>query len=187
MAINRKFFFDEARARLFGGKFAQSQVDGLTLLLDRWERDHADSDDRWLAYILATVHHETDARFQPIEEYGRGRQRPYGKPVPPHGHAYYGRGYCQLTWDYNYRTFGDLLGLDLLAQPKLALDPAHAADILFIGMIEGRYTGRRLGHYIDGDRCDWVRARRIVNALDKAHLIADQARRFYAAISYTTG
>ena len=47
--INRKFFFDEVRARLFDGRFRQSQVDGLTSLLSYWEENHADKDDRWLA------------------------------------------------------------------------------------------------------------------------------------------
>ncbi len=187
MGINRQFFFEEARFRLFDGRFRASQVEGLTLLLDRWERDHADKDDRWLAYILATVHHETDKSFRPLEEYGKGRGKAYGRPVPPYNQAYYGRGYCQLTWDYNYRRFGDFLGLPLLAQPHLACEPGPAADILFLGMIQGLYTGRRLAQYIDGAKCDFVNARRIVNGLDKAHLIADHARRFYAAISYTTG
>ena len=179
MTINRDFFFDFARTSLFGGSLRQSQVAGLTMLLDTWDADHAALDDRWLAYILATVHHETDRTFRPIEEYGRGRGRPYAP-------RYYGRGYCQLTWDYNYRKFGQLLGVDLYDRPELALDPVHAAPILFIGMIRGLYTGKKLGDYIAGPRCDWVNARRIVNGTDKANAIADYARRYYAAISHTT-
>jgi len=35
-------------------------------------------------------------------------------------------------------------------------------------------------------RADWVNARRIINGTDKANLIADYARRYYGAISYTT-
>lgn len=178
MTINRTFFFDYARTTLFGGKLRTGQVAGMTLLLDTWEKDHAAKDDRWLAYILATVHHETDQTFRPIEEYGKGR----GKTYPP----YYGRGYCQLTWDYNYDKFGKLLQIDLLGRPELALDPAHAAPILFVGMIRGLYSGKKLGDYIGGAKCNWVGARRIVNGTDKAHAIAEYARRFYAAISYTT-
>lgn len=179
MTINRDFFFDFTRTSLFAGSLRQSQVTGLSLLLDTWDRDHAALDDRWLAYILATVHHETDRTFRPIEEYGRGRGRPYAP-------RYYGRGYCQLTWDYNYRKFGDLLGVELYDRPELALEPVHAAPILFTGMIRGLYTGKKLANYIDGPRCDWVQARRIVNGLDKANAIADYARRYYAAISHTT-
>lgn len=186
MAINRDFFFDSTRLWLFNGKLKQSQVNGLNLILDRWERDHGRDDDRWLAYILATVHHETDKTFQPVEEYGRGRGRPYGRPAGPFGQCYYGRGFCQLTWDYNFRKFGDLLSLDLLRQPDLALEPPVAADILFLGMVKGLYTGKKLADYIAGAKCDWVNARRIVNGVDKANLIADHARRFYGSISYTT-
>ncbi len=179
MTINRDFFFDYARTTLFGGSLRQGQVGGLTLLLDTWDKDHAAKDDRWLAYILATTHHETDRTMRPIEEYGKGRGRPYAP-------RYYGRGYCQLTWDYNYDRFGRLLGVDLLNQPEMALDPVHAAPILFTGMIRGLYTGKKLGDYILGAKCDWVNARRIVNGTDKANAIADYARRYYAAISHTT-
>ena len=44
--INRKFFFEEVRGRLFDGRFKQSQVNGLTGLLDYWEARHSDKDDR---------------------------------------------------------------------------------------------------------------------------------------------
>lgn len=186
MAINRSFFFEQCRWTLFAGRYTTGQVEGLTGLLDHWEANFAASDDRWLAYILATSHHETDKKHQPIEEYGRGRGRAYGKPAGPHGHVYYGRGYCQLTWDHNYRRVGNLLGLPLLAQPELACEPPTAITILFRGMIEGFYTGKRLSNYIAREKCDWVNARRVVNGVDKAQLIADHARRFYAAISYTT-
>ena len=185
MSINREFFFQQCRWTLFAGRYTQAQVHGLNHLLDHWETHYASEDDRWLAYILATSHHETDKKHQPIEEYGRGRGRPYGRPSGPHGHVYYGRGYCQLTWEINYRRFERLLGLPLVEQPDLACEPETAAVILFRGMIEGLFTGRKLGHYISGKKCDWVNARRVVNGLDKANLIADHARRFYAAISYT--
>ena len=71
--INRKFFFEEVRGRLFDGRFKQSQVNGLTGLLDYWEAKHSDKDDRWLAYALATVHYEVDRKMQPIKEYGGAR------------------------------------------------------------------------------------------------------------------
>jgi hypothetical protein len=34
MPINRKFFFQFASLNLFDGKFTQSQVDGISLILD---------------------------------------------------------------------------------------------------------------------------------------------------------
>ena len=67
--INRDFFFFNSKKILFNGKFRQSQVDGLNAILNEWEKNYSSKDDRWLAYMLATAHHETDRRIQPIEEY----------------------------------------------------------------------------------------------------------------------
>ena len=70
MAINRSFFFDHVRLYLFDGKLKQSQVQGLDAILDYWGNKMEACDDRWLAYALATAHHETDRSMQPIKEYG---------------------------------------------------------------------------------------------------------------------
>jgi len=187
MGINRSFFFQQTRATLFAGRLAEGQTRGMAAILDRWEQAHASADDRWLAYMLATVHHETDKKFAGIREYGHGRGKPYGRPVPPHGHVYYGRGFVQLTWKENYQKMSPVCGADLVANPDLALELSHCVRILFHGMIHGSFTGRKLADYFNPARENWVEARRIINGLDKAHLIADHARRFYAAISYTTG
>src|SRR5947209_7871087 len=68
--LNRPFFFSYVRLHLFGGSLKQSQVDGLTAILDYWDEAYSGKDDRWLAYMFATAHHETDRKFQAIEEYG---------------------------------------------------------------------------------------------------------------------
>ena len=68
MPINRKFFFDHARLTLFDGRISPSQLDGLTTILDTWEPAMAASDDRWLAYMLGTAHHETGRTMQPVRE-----------------------------------------------------------------------------------------------------------------------
>src|SRR3954471_13721270 len=108
--INRKFFFDQIRQSLFGGSIKPSQVVGLTAILDEWEANHWNSDDRWLAYILATPYHETDKTMQPIREYGRGKGKAYGNPDPQTGQVYYGRGLVQLTWFDNYRKAANHFG-----------------------------------------------------------------------------
>ena len=68
--IDRENFFSAVRDAVFGGNLGQSQVDGLDFILDSWEGDGADKDERWLAYVLATAHHETARKMQPIHEFG---------------------------------------------------------------------------------------------------------------------
>jgi putative chitinase len=82
MMINRQFFFDYARQHLFSGLLKAGPVAGLTAILDYWESNSSKKDDRWLAYALATAHHETDRTFRGIEEYGKGKNREYGKIDP---------------------------------------------------------------------------------------------------------
>jgi predicted chitinase len=181
--INRKFFFDYVRARLFDGKLTQGQVDGMTAILDKWEKNYSNDDLRWLAYMLATVHHETDRKFQGIEEYGKGKGKKYGKPDPDTGKIYYGRGFVQLTWKENYRKMSPVCGVDLVKNPEKALELKNCVEILFFGMINGSFTGKKLSDYFNQNKEDWFNARRIINGTDKANLIAGHARRFYAAIS----
>lgn len=185
--INRQFFFDYARNNLFGGRLKQAQVNGINGILDEWERAHKRKDDRWLAYMLATTHHETDRTMKPINEYGRGRGRRYGQPDPVTGHTYFGRGFVQLTWKENYEKMGRKLRVDLVNNPELALDLEIATKILFRGMMDGDFTGKKLSDYFNPGKEDWRNARRIINGTDKAELISDYGKRYYAAISYTTG
>ena len=63
--INREPFFSYTRKNLFGGNLTQGQVDGITQILNTWEDGWDELDDRKLAYMLATAHHETDRTMQP--------------------------------------------------------------------------------------------------------------------------
>lgn len=140
------------------------------------------TDVRWVAYVLATVRHETAFTFAPIEEYGKGEGRPYGKPDPTTGQTYYGRGYVQLTWKDNYARFGSLLGIDLVGNPALALVPETAYAITSKGMVNGLFTGASLHRFISGSNCDYVNARRIINGVDRAELIAGYAKAFESTL-----
>ena len=201
--INRRFFFDRARLTLFGGTLRARQVTGLTVILDLFEPAHAANDDRWLAYMLATAHHETDRTMWPIDEYGSDAyfERRYGpRPLgqnprlarrlgnrePGDGARYHGRGFVQITGRANYRAMGARLNIDLEASPDRTKEPAIAAAIMWIGMTEGLFTGKKLADYFSPSREDWRGARRVINGVDKADLIADIAQRYYAAISHTT-
>jgi len=183
--INRNFFFSQVRLRPFGGSLSQSQVNGLTAILDEWELKYAKKDDRWLAYMLATAHHETDKTMKPIREYGRGAGRSYGTADPQTKQVYYGRGFVQLTWRNNYQKMSTVVKDDLVTNADLALRPDYASEIMFYGMINGSFTGKKLGDYFSTAKEDWVNARRIINGTDKANQIADYGKQYYAAISYT--
>lgn len=198
MAINRNFFFEQAKLTLFGGKFTQAQVNGLTAILDEWEKNYAKKDDRWLAYMLATVHHETGRTMQPIEEWGKGKGKEYGQklkmakdkngkriPYTDTNEIFYGRGFVQLTWYENYALAGKKLAQNFLQNAALVMKLDNATKILFLGMMEGWFTGKKLSDYFNPTTEDWKNARKIINGLDKWDLIKDYALRYYACISYT--
>jgi predicted chitinase len=179
MTIRRDTFFAAIRATLFAGHMTQPQVDGIAILVDEGERRKVDV--RWIAYVLATAFHETAQTMRPIREIGLGEHREYGKRDPETGCVYYGRGYVQLTWRANYQKLGDRLGVDLVYNPDLALEPPIASKIIWTGMIEGLFTGDRLLPHFRPNSSDWVGARRIINGLDRAGMIARYAIQFNAA------
>ena len=180
--MNRTVFFDRVRAKPFAGSLTQKQVDGLNAILDAAGK-HGVKDVRHLAYALATAYHETARTMQPIAEYGKGKGQKYGVKGK-YGQVPYGRGYVQLTWDENYERADRELGLNgaLLKNFDLALKPDIAAAIMFRGMAEGWFTGKKLGDYFSGTKDDPVGARRIINGTDKASTIAGYHRDFLAAL-----
>ena len=174
MKFNRKSFFTGYR-EVFG-RLDQEQVEGLEFLLDKLEQD--DFTIPQASYVLATVDHETAHTFQPIKEIRERKDSPRRANQDRYWlSGYYGRGYVQITWKKNYEKFG------IEAYPDDALDPEMAYGILSRGMREGLFTGKKLSDYINDQKADYRNARRIVNGLDKADLIADRAQRFRAILS----
>jgi hypothetical protein len=175
----------------------------MTAILDYWEGKYAGKDDRWLAYILGTAFHETDKKMQPIREYGSwpsyfdkrygpkpvgqnpGLAKALGNTQPGDGSRFCGRGFVQLTGRRNYTDWKNRLGIDLVGNPDLCLGLDASVRVLVEGSILGTFTGKKLSTYFNGPTADWRNARRIINGLDKADLIASHAKSFYAAISYT--
>ncbi|UYW25905.1 hypothetical protein OKC48_21940 [Methylorubrum extorquens] len=172
-SLNRAAFYAAVRASLFGGRLKASQVAGMDAIFDAAPSLLGTTS---LGYALATTFHETARTMQPIEEYGRGKGKSYG----PTG--FWGRGFVQLTWEENYakatqrlRQLGYLrANEDLVKTPKLAMRLDLAAAILFYGMVEGWFTGKKLADYFGGGRYEPVGARRIINGTDKDELIAGQ-------------
>lgn len=160
---------------------ADSAQAGLCSLLDFLAADTDITDPRHASYMLATALHETGKTYRPIAEYGRGSGHKYGLPAA-NGKVYYGRGYVQLTWDYNYKAMGQALGIDLYGNPDLAMQPDIAYRIMSRGMRKGSFTGVNLLRFIDGEKCDFIGARKIINGTDCAEKIAGYAEKIEAAL-----
>lgn len=206
MSINRDFFCDHILATLFKGSLRQSQLDGINAILDKWETESSKDDDRWLAYMLGTTHHETGTAMQPVretkaptnEEAARRLEKawqagklpwvkePYWRPDAD-GKSWLGRGFVQITHKANYQRLGKAIGVDLLTDPDQAMDLDTALKVMFVGMRNGLFTSAKLAGFFNATTEDWVRARKIINGLESAELVAGYARTYYAAISYTTG
>ncbi len=131
--------------------------------------------DTYTAYVLATAFHETGGKMQPVEENlnytsaARIRQvwpsrfstvqsaQPYvrnpqalankvyggrmGNTGANDGWIYRGRALAQITGKDNYKKYG------LGDNPDAALEMATAVRILFDGMINGKFTGKRLADF----------------------------------------
>jgi len=182
--INRETFYTSVREQF--GSLNQSQVAGFNAIL---ENVPADISPAQLAYCLATAWHETAKTMQPIEEYGKGRNRTYGHRVKLSGKPYfdtpnifYGRGFVQLTWYENYERAGKELYQDFIKNPAGVMEMGNAVKIMFAGMQKGWFTGRKLSQYINDQLTDFVNARRIINGLDKAENIAGYAEKFLKAL-----
>ena len=129
-----------------------------------------------IAYVLATTQWETAQTFKPVKEafwlsetWRKDNLRYY---------PYYGRGYVQLTWEDNYRKYSVLLGIDLVKNPDLAMEPSNALFILVHGFKTGTFTGRKISDYINENKTDFINARRCINGTDRAHEIAEIAEGF---------
>ena len=173
-----KAFFDIVRKHF--GPLDQGQVDGMNKLLEAANG----LQDRHIAYILATSWHETARMMQPIYERGSkayfnkydGRAD-LGDTIKGDGYRFRGRGHVQLTGRRNYGVFSKLLGVDLLANPDLALDPAISAKVIVTGMKGGLFTGKKMA-----DFTTFKDMRRVVNGTDKDDLIAGYAAKFLEAV-----
>lgn len=168
--MDKKVFYDFIRNLPFGGTISTNQFAGIEKILDYQQSNHPDMDPRWLAYILATIFHETDRTMQPIVEKGGDRYLRSKKYYP-----YYGRGLVQITWKDNYDFYG-ITRLDDALQWPVAL------HVTFDGMINGRFTGMRLSQFFNKTADDPKGARKIINGTDRDSLIAQYHRNFLDAI-----
>lgn len=192
--------FDILRQGL--GKLTQSQVDEINFIVSEFDKDKSILYPQ-AAYMLATAWHETATRMLPIEEHGQGKNRTYGtwyrnsigelysfidgskRSAYLHSdypYLYYGRGYVQLTWYFNYENASKKIGVDFLNNPDLVMNKNHAVKIMIQGMKDGWFTGKKLSDYINQSKKDYVGARRIINGTDKDKLISGYAKTFEKAL-----
>jgi hypothetical protein len=131
------------------------------------------------AYVLATVQHETNNSFEPVEE-GYYLNNPAKFQKTLRYYPYYGRGYVQLTWKDNYEKYNEILGVegtgdDLVKYPNVVMREPVARFILVHGMRTGAFTGLKLGNFISNTKQDYKGARKIINGTDKDVLVANYA------------
>jgi putative chitinase len=194
--MNKTAFFDALRGG-FTGKLEPAEVTGTEAILGAMARQPL----AFTAYALGTAFHETAGTMQPISEYGgnayffarydpKGAHpsiaKALGNTQTGDGISYRGRGFVQLTGRANYRRAGDELGIDLLAHPERALADDVAAKIMRDGMLEGWFTGKRFVSYLPSagpaTRAAFEQARRIINGIDRASIIAGYALGYQAAL-----
>lgn len=165
--MNMEYFFDRIRRAVFGGKISQKQVDGINRIIAYRNATWPKMPDAELAYLLATVTHETAFAMQPVTEYGSAEYLKSRRYWP-----WIGRGLIQITWKTNYLKFG-------IKNPANALTWPVALDVAFRGMIKGMFTGKKLSDYIKpGKTPNFVGARAIINGSDRAKLIAGYANAY---------
>jgi putative chitinase len=144
-------------------KINSQQADSIRAIVSAFNK-YGDGDARKLAYILALAYHES--RLKPIREI---RAKEYSEvwyiQNAYWSTGYYGRGFVQITWKGNYAKMSKIVGIDLVQNPDRALEPNVAAKIMVVGMMEGLFTGKRLGNYINTERADYYNARRTVGAI----------------------
>lgn len=188
--MDRAKFFAALKApscTMFGGRLTKSQVAGIEGILDGFAVT-GDGRDKTLAYGLATARREVGIGMVPVREgFAKSdasarrivRRFPYGKEAGPYGHVYYGRGYVQLTWLRNYLKEG------IADTPDEALEPKFAGELMFKGLIDGRWNGKGKGiafYLPTNGPDDMMNARRTVNITDHWDEIAVYYRQFLAAI-----
>jgi len=186
--MNRKAFFDVVRNSIFNGSMKQRQVDGIEGILDAWDETGTD-DLRHLACCLAQTWLEVGRNMYPIREgfaksdqdamrhvaqmFARGQiRRNYAIPDTATGLSAFGRGQIQLTWADNYIKAGEKLGVDLVNNPELLLDPKISGQVVVRGCLEGWFRGDKKGpmtceRFFNDETEDWRGSRNIVNG-DKA-------------------
>ena len=169
----------------YTGKFR----DSLKSVLKFMEKDPKIDSIKKGAYLLATAKIEADYSLQRWEadyvcklqgmpykdkpcqtalDYYRstdGKKNYYTLGTDNRGLPYFGRGLIQLTGKGNYDTYGKLIGVDLVNNPELALQPDTSYKIATTYMANRKYGGKNTFEWVESDNL--VNARKTINASSK--------------------
>lgn len=171
----------------------QNQQNGVNAIKEACIK-YSITDNRMVAYILATAYWETGQTMMPIEEYGKGVGHKYGQKIKQSGQPYvepdfiyYGRGYTQNTWFENYemlsnQSYAKQQGWDFLNHPELLLEVEPSLWATIHCMWHGLYTGVGLSKYFNDTTEDPINCRKVINGLDQADRIAGFYQDFKATI-----
>jgi hypothetical protein len=197
--IDRKHFFDTYRANF--GKLNAAKVNSIDFLLTKFDESFVFDSKAKIAYAFATIKRETAETYAPVMEgywittnrttklynyYANHNPGALGTIFPngKTGKNYLGRGFVQITHNFNYSKLGTALSIPLLANPELALEAENAFKIMEYGMANGSFTGKKLSNYFTDNGYDFYNARKMINGLDAATEIANSAKIFFKAIKF---
>lgn len=114
---------------------------------------------------LATVRVECGRSFKPVVEIASGEvyegRKDLGNTQVGDGVRFKGRGYIQLTGRDNYKTYGEKLGIDLVNNPDLTLQPEVSAKILAL------YFKNRAVNVACNNN-DWLEVRKKINGVNRS-------------------
>ena len=167
--------------QLFNQSGGNTKFDSsLRQVLNFMQNDDNLNNKKEVAYFLATAKSESDYSLQRWEadylcgekgvpyhtqpcqkalNYYRsttgGKSNYYKKGVDSLGVPYFGRGLIQITNDYNYKKYGDIIGVNLVDDGDKALIPQNSYKVA------SEYLNRKTYKYVN--RGDLTKARKSVN------------------------
>jgi predicted chitinase len=94
-----------------------------------------------------------------------GKKNYYTLGTDSRGLPYFGRGLIQLTGKGNYDTYGKLIGVDLVKNPELALEPDTSYKIASTYMANRTYSGMNTFQWVELGNLR--NARKTINASSK--------------------
>jgi hypothetical protein len=122
-----------------------------------------------VAYVIASVAHETQQSFVPSTRAMLQRRTESSGWEYDSRARYCGRGFIPLIGKENYSLYDSILEMDLMNYPDIVNIPSVSAFIAVHGLKTGIFTGHRITEFINPDSVDFRWARRCVGPdLDNA-------------------